>query len=464
MITNMSVLNDIEPLYIKNNDLPSKDLKPIDICYAAANKIGVGKIDGAQRIRNIWRLYLKDKRARAELFTKQTIVIDGRVVQLYDRNPISNIKFNNKPSEKITVRDIPFLTSNDEIKKAIEDLGVIFISNLKDSYERDKEGNITGYRNGDRFAYIEPVESPIKRNVQIGDHVATIIHHGKDNRPCRACNQVGHKFGSENCPAIPKSPIYAFKSFEHPLSNHYPCKLLMFQEEFKSYEHALFWKMATDLNKPHLATRIKDSVHAGVAKTLSNEMEEEAQQKWEDSNDTLIRNMLYEKFKQVQAFRQCLIDNRDKQFAEAGRNLRWATGLSPYVSEKTAPEFWPGLNYLGALLTEMADQSEDLLLKIEQDQICGSATNEESNCGTDDEEESSSDLQEIDQQERGRSPQRRTPEAKIPRTTKKAARRHLPSPPVGASKLEFEAKANEQQKGKDFESSPDGPSQDSKHF
>ncbi len=113
------MLNDIEPLYIKNSDLPSKDLKPIDICYAAANKIGSGKIDGAQRIKAIWRIYLKDKRARAELFTKQSIAIDGRMVPLFDRNPISNFSLQNKPSDKITIRDIPLQIPNEEIKKEI---------------------------------------------------------------------------------------------------------------------------------------------------------------------------------------------------------------------------------------------------------------------------------------------------------------------------------------------------------
>ncbi len=49
----------------------------------------------------------------------------------------------------------------------------------------------------------------------------------------------------------------------------------MFGEHFKSYEHGLFWKMAMDLGKPHLAYRIKGLAHASIAKALSNEMKEE---------------------------------------------------------------------------------------------------------------------------------------------------------------------------------------------
>ncbi len=85
---------DIEPLYIKNWDIPTKDLKPFDICNSAAKVVGKMKVDGAQPVkaRNgstlVWKLYLKDEKTRVELYTKQKIMIDGKVVQIYDEYPI----------------------------------------------------------------------------------------------------------------------------------------------------------------------------------------------------------------------------------------------------------------------------------------------------------------------------------------------------------------------------------------
>ena len=357
----MSVSHGIEPLYIKNSDLSLRDLKPYDICQAMVRVVGTGKVDGAQRVKNIWRLYLKDRKARADLFVKQTILINGKNTQLYDQNPMNvNPRFQ-KPSDKVTVKDIPLEISNDEIKVMLESVGAILISPIKDSYERDVHGNMTSFKNGDRFAYIQALETPLKRNMIIGAHTATIIHHGKDNRPCQACNQTGHKLGSDNCPALPKTPIYVFKSFQHPMSNHYPCNLVMFGQEFKSFEHVLFWRMALGVEKPYLAFRIKDAKHAGVAKSMNHEMTDDERHKWEDENEDVIKDMLFEKFKQVQEFRQCLIDNQGKQFAEAGRSMRWATGLGPYITERTDPEYWPGKIFLGKTLTDMSLNVEVLL-------------------------------------------------------------------------------------------------------
>ncbi len=216
----MASSSDIEPLYLKHSDLPSKDLKAYDICCAMSNKIGTGKVEGAQRIKNVWSLYLKDQRARVDLFTKQTIVIRGRVIQIYDKNPATHQQSMHKPSDKITVKDIPLNVPNEDIKTKLESIGVIFITQLKDSYERDADGNISHFKNGDRFAYIESMESPIPRNLTINTYTAVIIHHGRDNRPCKSCNESGHKFVDMKCPAKPTVPIYAFKPFEHPLSNY----------------------------------------------------------------------------------------------------------------------------------------------------------------------------------------------------------------------------------------------------
>ena len=62
------------------------------------------------------------------------------------------------------------------------------------------------------------------------------------------------------------------------------------------------------------------------------------------------------KAEQCPEFRQCLIDNRDMVIAEATPNKLWASGLSPCITERTAPNFWPGRNLLGDLLMNLASE------------------------------------------------------------------------------------------------------------
>ncbi len=127
------------------------------------------------------------------------------------------------------------------------------------------------------------------------------------------------------CLAKPKNEnIYAFRSYKNPLSNHFATPLKIFDEEddFKSAEHALFWKMSVDLDMHELAQEIRDAPHAGAAKALSKQIEDEVRYEWEKANELTIREILYEKFKQCDAFRECIINNRDKIFAEATSNKR----------------------------------------------------------------------------------------------------------------------------------------------
>ena len=371
----MAVSVGIEPLYMKNNDLPMKDMTPYNICQAMARVVGQGNVDGAQRVRNIWRLYLKDRKSRADIFVKQELLVNGKHIQIYDRNP-QDILSKTQINDKLTIKDIPMDVSNSEIREVLEKEGVRFVSPIKDSYERDLQGNLTSYRNGDRFAYIMKMDTIVKRTHEIGQHIATVIHHGRDNRPCRGCNQIGHKIGSQECPALPENSIYAFKSYQNPLSNHYPCELIMFGEviPFKSFEHALFWKMAMDHGKPSMAYFIKEAEHAGVAKTMSKVMPDAEREEWEDENKDVIKCMLYEKFKQCPEFRQTISDNKDATFAEAGSNMKWASGLPPHITQKTNPDFWPGENMLGKLITLLAKNYDSLLNEIATDIYPGSKT------------------------------------------------------------------------------------------
>ena len=67
-----------------------------------------------------------------------------------------------------------------------------------------------------------------------------------------------------------------------------------------------------------------------------------------------MQTLLDVKAEQCEQFRICLMENQGKLLAEATPSKFWATGLSPYVTEHTSPQYWPGQNMLGAFLMELS--------------------------------------------------------------------------------------------------------------
>ena len=80
-------------------------------------------------------------------------------------------------NDKITIKDLPIYITNEAIKAELEEKGVKFVSAVKDSFERDHDGHLTSYRNGDKFAYIQKMDEPVPRNMTIANNSCTIIHH-----------------------------------------------------------------------------------------------------------------------------------------------------------------------------------------------------------------------------------------------------------------------------------------------
>ena len=205
--------------------------------------------------------------------------------------------------------------------------------------------------------YVESFDTPLPVQQHIGIFQCLILHHGKTMPPCKSCNRSGHKVGDERCPAKPSDTILAFRGYGHPFSNHYACDITVNGATFKSVEHAYFHQMATEMGKHDLADDIKNARHAGVAKRLSHDIApDEDRWAWELDNIEIMEKLLQAKLKQCPAFKQCLIESTGMVIAEATNSKIWATGMTPYVTERTSKEYWPGRNLLGAMLTEMSQE------------------------------------------------------------------------------------------------------------
>ena len=85
---------------------------------AAIRASSLSSPEGVQKINDPWRLYMKDPTSRLELCLKQSIMVKGKKVALYDNNPYTSRQpspdqFNGAPqqqNDKLTICDRELLT------------------------------------------------------------------------------------------------------------------------------------------------------------------------------------------------------------------------------------------------------------------------------------------------------------------------------------------------------------------
>lgn len=87
-------MESVPPLFCKDADVGDRSVTPMQICNAITRVIGASNLEGVQKINNLWRLYVKERAARLELYIKKTLVINGKPVPLYDQNPFVTHQLN----------------------------------------------------------------------------------------------------------------------------------------------------------------------------------------------------------------------------------------------------------------------------------------------------------------------------------------------------------------------------------
>ena len=356
-----------EPLFFRNTDIDSENnpVTVLEVCNAMSRSVGARSVDGAQQIRGIWRLYTKSKESRVQLLVKG-ISIRGRRVELSETNP-RNTKQDDPsaPVEKIVFKDIPLSVDNKQIMSYLKEHShVQLTTDVRYSRERNEDGSLSNYRNGDRFVFaLQPVVPPLKTKDNIGTFTARIFHHSQ-NLTCKACNLPGHRPKTDDCPAYdPGMNVLPFRSRFSKLSNFYPCDLQVPEYDivFASVEHYFQWEKAICLGKTDVADQILDAPHAAAAKSIADShLEKEVKKedtKWNvDVAKRTMEKALEAKLECCPEFRQTLMDTGDAILAEATSDTFWGSGLLPKVVKTTKPDFWPGKNILGQMLMTLREE------------------------------------------------------------------------------------------------------------
>ncbi len=353
----MDMTTVIEPLYIKNRDIMSQSTRKatvLEICRAASEVVEHRYIEGAQIVRGVWKLYLKNVTAKNRILT-QGLSLRGTSISAYESNPYKR-SFDDTPVEKITIKDLPLSMPNETIEKFLKDHEELQLkTTIRFGKEKDQDGNWTNYKNGDRFVYaIAPIIPTLPRETIINGVPCRVFHSSQDNT-CKACRETGHKVGDEECLALDRSgTIQPFKSHDNILSNFAPCKITYLGIEFDSLEHMYQWLKATDLGVEDIAEQIRLAKHAGAARAIARDfIDSDLAKEWEEKSVQTMYMCLTHKARQCGAFKEALIQSGENILVEATNNNFWAAGLDPYTVSMTKKEFWPGKNMLGDLLMKL---------------------------------------------------------------------------------------------------------------
>lgn len=206
-------IKGISVLFLKVADVLPPDsqyVNGLEIIYAIEKVSGRGTIEGAQRMGNLFRIYVKNDTARNKLII-EGFTFQGHQVTLYKYNPFS-VKDQSPETVKIIIGGVPISVAHDEFEKALLDLKVEMVSEIKFENYRDPEGKWTNYKTGRRFVYCKKPTLNLKPFTKVGLWNATIYYKGQ-LRPSKQpkinnMHQVTSTEGNESTTTMSQVPPY----------------------------------------------------------------------------------------------------------------------------------------------------------------------------------------------------------------------------------------------------------------
>ena len=182
----------------------------LDLIYAIEKVTGRGTIEGAQKMGNLFRIYVKDESSKHKL-SIEGFIFHGHQVSLYSHNPYT-VKEQSAETVKIIIGGVPLSVAHEEFEKALLDLNVEMVSDIKFENYRDGDGKWTNYKTGRRFVYCQKPALNLKPFTKIGLWNATIYYRGQirpKSQNQTNPKQVGTKEDKQNEPVVVKQANYA---------------------------------------------------------------------------------------------------------------------------------------------------------------------------------------------------------------------------------------------------------------
>ena len=146
-----------EPVFIRDVDINVRGNIILQLCDRINSK-WPGEAIGAQKVHQVWRIYVKSPRTRAGLIVNG-LNVNGVNVSVHDEIPVND---NNELSERVVIKDLPATLPSDRILSFFRGPHHIRLKS-KVIYAKERIGGeaMSQYINGDRIIYIAPNPTPL---------------------------------------------------------------------------------------------------------------------------------------------------------------------------------------------------------------------------------------------------------------------------------------------------------------
>ena len=145
----------------------------------------------------------------------------------------------------------------------------------------------------------------------------------------------------------------AYQSEYAPLSNFYPCQIIIGKHKFFCAEQAFQFLRAKLLNKPLAATRIYLSRDVRYIKQLGQELGSSTE--WNDQQFDYMYICLKKKFTQNAELKTLLLGTGNMELVEATPDCTWGCGAT-LSSNVLKQHTWPGMNKHGKILMTIREE------------------------------------------------------------------------------------------------------------
>ncbi len=364
--------SQVHYVYIINSELTDQrgKLTGLNLCEIL-NDIVPGQPIGSQQYNGVWTIMLRSAAAREHLINMKSITMDNVKIELFANYPTSKPVTN----EKVLFKDLPFWVKDDTI---IDFLGsqpdIIVKSGVISARLRDYNNNLTPFYSGDRFVFVRGKFSPALHQTALIEYNTCRVWHKSQELACKRCRMPGHtKEDIEMCKAFyHDQDIITIRSPKYVLCNYFMCHIKVYDNDFKSSEHAIQWRFLKYTGFDELANEVLLSDTPEEAKEIASRVPIHLRRDWNSLKLVAMRDILHAKADYCQQFRNELLNSAGKHLVESTRDLFWSSGLSPKDSSTTHPSYYPGRNQLGRVLELV--RSELLNEVMLQKRLIGSGT------------------------------------------------------------------------------------------
>lgn len=344
-------------VFFKNDiGLPTRNYSDIsrlsvEICRAAEESAGPNVIEGAQLVRNLWRVYTQNDEGRVKLLSTG-FMVRGIRIQPLDKNPFTRHEEND--TIRVTIRRLPLSVDNDAVKNFLVGKKVEVVGSIKYEFLRDPDTKLlTRFKTGDRFVWVKQLAEPLPRDVSIAQFRCKLFHRDQFPAVCKLCNISGHKEGDTTCKFFLEVPnLTVVKGFSNPLSNQHPTPVSIDGKKFPSVEHAFQYQRAIEAEREDVAEEILHAKHAGAARAIGRSLPSDEL----EFSVGLMEELMMKKLNTSSEFKEALRETGRAYIAHSVPDPFWGSGLNEEATRNVDPKFWPGKNKVGEILMKIRDE------------------------------------------------------------------------------------------------------------